>query len=181
MYKKVIKYNETLIEKREQFVNDLYKAERPTSSKFIFSADNPLHKQTLNIPHENLVDGLQRKGYHVEEASGTYGGESERTFVVQNPPDDAMPHLHSIVKQLGQESSLYTKGQKNELHFHNGKHEGFHMKGQGIASHRSQPKQDHIALDNGSFVTHDVNTTMIHKPHHNLISHLHKQNYQPKE
>jgi 2'-5' RNA ligase len=128
---------------------------------FLFSADNPMHphKNELKLPHEKVLHHLKGAGYDAHEVSGHYGAP-ERSIVVYGVTPKHAEHLHGMASKLGQDSSIYSTGQKHEMRFHHG--EGGQPKksvfGEGTVWHNEKPGDFYTTLPGGQHhFTHNFN------------------------
>lgn len=156
MYKKVLEN----LKKVEVIGLDLFKSSdnHPVHNKkphFIFSAENPLYPSKLNMTHEQVVDHLNKKGYKTEEVDGKYGDE-ERSILVHNPPKHAIKNLKKLASKLGQESSIYSDGQKHEMHYHHGENAGKYNKGYGTNFYSEKPDDFYTTLSDGTHFAHNL-------------------------
>lgn len=164
MYKKLLQ----IIKKKEilnkaEYIATLWKSDtrKPMQKPhFIFSADNPMYLAKLKMPHEQVLQFLQDRGYKAEEMKGKYGDE-ERSIFVHEPPKHALKHLQKLAHSLGQESSIYSDGYNHELHYHHGENAGKHNKGQGTAYHKQIPTNYYSTLGNETF-THNFDVDNLH-------------------
>lgn len=144
------------------FKND-EKPKPKLGSHFIFSAENPYHKDknTLNLTHEQALDFLKQKGYKAEEIKGKYGNE-ERSIIVHNPPKHALKNLMNMSASLGQDSSIFSDGENHEMHFHHGDAAGRHIKGSGTQFHQETPKDFYSTMTDGTHFTHNFDFDNAH-------------------
>lgn len=145
---------------------EMGKAQPKLGSHFIFSAENPYHKDknSLNLTHEQALNFLKQKGYHAEELKGKYGQE-ERSIIVHNPPKHAINHLMNMSAALGQDSSIISDGKNHEMHFHHGDAAGKHVKGQGTTFHEQPPEDFYSTTASGHHFTHNFDFDNAHDSH----------------
>jgi hypothetical protein len=161
MYKSLLKHILTKKQEEELFYSNLHKniGKKPDSvlnkmPHFIFSAEQPRYPRKSQMGHEDTLQLLRDKGYHVDEIKGKYGDE-EKSILVHNPPQKSIKHLHNLAQSLGQENSIYSDGYNHEMHFHHGDNAGQHLKGQGTNFHKQQPENYYSTLADGSHFQHN--------------------------
>lgn len=153
--------------KSEIFKTFLEKSEQPKKprlgSHFIFSAENPYHKDknTLNLTHEQTLNFLKQKGYNAEEIKGKYGQE-ERSIIVYNPPHHSLHALMDLVTNLGQESGILSDGENHQMYFYHGDMRGKYVKGKGTNYHKETPEDYYSTLSDGTHFTHNFDFDQYH-------------------
>lgn len=132
---------------------------------FLFSAENPLHphKNELNLTHEQVLHHLRGAGYDVHEVQGHYGAPEKSIAVYGVGPEHA-EKLHNLAARLGQDSSIYSTGQKHEMRYHHGENAGMKIHGIGTQWHSQKPSDFYTALPGG--VHHFTHNFDFDKPDH---------------
>ena len=168
MYKKVLKNIKTDLNKKEQYINDLFKGsdKKPHGihdkiPHFIFSAENAMHPANLEMGHEDALEFLKNKGYRAEAMDGKYGKE-EKSIIVHNPPKSSLRHLNDFARNLGQDSSIVSDGYNHEMHYLNGDKAGKHHKGQGTVLHQDAPTDYYSTLEDGTHFSHGFDFDKVH-------------------
>jgi len=130
---------------------------------FIFSAENAVHPENnkLKLSHKETLDFLRKKGYKAEEMDGKYGSP-ERSILVHNVQEEAIPHLHDLARDLGQDSGIYSDGYNHEMHYYHGENSGKYVKGQGTEFHKRPPKDFYSLMGDGTLFTHNFDFSKFH-------------------
>jgi len=131
-----------------------YSAVHNKEPHFIFSAENPKHPQKMKMSHDEVVQTLRDKGYHVDNMQGRYGGLPEKYIIVHNPKKHAVKKLIDLSHALGQDSSIYSDGENHEMHFHHGDKANTHIKGKG-SSFFDKESEDYYSTLNGEHFSHN--------------------------
>jgi hypothetical protein len=132
-----------------------------TQPHIIFSAENPFHPSSVNVPHDKLLASLKAKGFDVQGANGKYDNE-EKSIVVKNPSPRQSQFIHHLATKMGQDSLIHSDGKNHEMRFLNGPNAGKHHKGQGTNFHQQKPENYYTQLDDGSLFTHNFDFGNLH-------------------
>lgn len=133
----------------------------------IFSAENPKYPQhnQLKMDHPTVLNHLKGAGYSAHEVQGHYGAP-ERSIIVYGISPQHADHLHNLAAKLGQDSSIYSTGQKHEMHFHHGEDKGKKILGTGTVLHQQKPKDFYTSLPGGTHhFTHNFDFENPIMPH----------------
>lgn len=124
--------------------------EKLSGPHFLFSAENPKHphKNELNLTHEQILHHLKGAGYDAHEVHGHYGAP-ERSIAIYGVDPNHAEHLHNLAAKLGQDSSIYSTGQKHEMRFHHGEDAGKKIHGVGTNWHAKKPGDLYTTLPGG--------------------------------
>lgn len=167
MYKKVFKNIHSDLKKKEEYVNNLFKADKKPHGihdkipHFIFSAENAMHPANIEMSHDDALEFLKNKGYDAEPMSGKYGKE-EKSIIIHNPPKSSLRHLNEFAGNLGQDSAIVSDGYNHEMHYLNGKKAGKHHKGQGTVLHQDPPHDYYSTLEDGTHFSHGFDFDKLH-------------------
>jgi hypothetical protein len=117
---------------------------------FLLSAENPRFpdKNELKLDHNSVLSHLQGAGYDAHSVEGHYGAP-EKSIVVYGISPDHAEKLHGLAAKLGQDSSIYSTGQKHEMRFHHGENAGKKIHGIGTVWHKQKPGDFYTALPGG--------------------------------
>jgi hypothetical protein len=161
MYKKIFKHYVDIKKREEKLLDSLHKSIakevhpiKDQKPHFIFSAENPLHPSKIKMNHQEVVEFLQNHGYKPQEMEGKYGSP-EKSILINNPSKKAIKHLRKLVRNLGQETAIYSDGYNHELHYLNGENAGTHQKGQGTNVHKKTPEDFYSKMKDGTIFTHN--------------------------
>lgn len=118
---------------------------------FLMSAENPKfpEKNELAMNHHDVLNHLRGAGYDAHEVQGHYGAP-ERSIIVYGISAEHAEKLHGLSARLGQDSSIYSTGQKHEMRFHHGDMKGKKVLGQGTVWHKNKPGDYFTALPGGA-------------------------------
>lgn len=95
----------------------------------IFSVENPMYEGKVAAPtHEQAIEWLRHQGEEVHDAAGFYG-QPERSIIITNPKN--LHGIQQLAQDIGQESLIYSKDNRHELRYLNGKKRGKILKGSG--------------------------------------------------
>lgn len=126
---------------------------------FLLSAENPKYPKhnTLGMNHEQVLHHLKGAGFDAHEVHGHYGAP-ERSIIVYGVNPKHAEDLHGLASKLGQDSSIYSTGQKHEMRFHHGADQGKKVLGEGTVWHSQKPSDFYTTLPGGSHhFTHNFN------------------------
>lgn len=130
-------------------------------SHYIFSTENSIGPNSINLSHDQILDMLKQKGYKVQSIHGVYGGKPERSIIVHSPPEENIPHLHDLSHKLGQEASIHSDGENHKMHFHHGDAAGKHVKGSGT-EYFDAPPEDAFSDLEGLLFRHNFDWNKVH-------------------
>lgn len=118
---------------------------------FLFSAENPKFPENnaLKLDHPTVLAHLKGAGYDAHEVNGHYGAP-EKSIVVYGVHPQHAEQLHGLAAKLGQDSSIYSTGQKHEMRYHHGVDAGKKILGQGTVWHKQKPADFFTSLPGGS-------------------------------
>lgn len=104
---------------------------------FLFSPENPKGPAKFKMTAPELVGHLRTLGEDAQHVKGKYGSE-ENSVLINNPKD--IEGLKTLASNLGQESSIHSKGGHHVAHYHHGEHAGKVSLGSGTQWHEKAPK-----------------------------------------
>jgi hypothetical protein len=183
MYKKILKSLKKKEDAVKGMVDQISTPHRPHSfqkTHLIFSAENPLHPATVKLTHEEVVKMLKKKGYDVEEMTGKYGGNPERSIMVKNAKPKHNKHFHDLARKLGQDSIIFSDGHNHEMHFLGNDKIGQHAKGTGTDWTDHEPEDNFSRLPNGKYFLHNFNHDQTHGGR-SFLDHKHEDEIQKGE
>jgi hypothetical protein len=119
---------------------------------FLMSAENPKYPQmnSLKMDHAAVLTHLKGAGYDAHEVQGHYGGAPEKSIAIYGISPQHAEQLHGLASKLGQDSSIFSTGQKHEMRFHHGEDAGKKVMGQGTTWHSQRPADGFTSLPGGS-------------------------------
>lgn len=118
---------------------------------FLMSAENPKFpdKNVLGMDHKTVLSHLQGAGYDAHEVDGHYGSP-EKSIVIYGVTPEHADKLHGLAARLGQDSSIYSTGQKHQMKFHHGEMAGKTIQGIGTTHHSQRPSDFFTTLPGGT-------------------------------
>lgn len=118
---------------------------------FLLSAENPKFpdKNQLKMDHPTVLNHLKNAGYDAHEVQGHYGAP-EKSIIVYGVNSQHADKLHGLASRLGQDSSIYSTGQKHEMLFHHGEMAGKKLHGIGTNWHGEKPQDFYTSLPGGA-------------------------------
>lgn len=128
---------------------------------FIFSAEQPYHPAKLQMSSDEVVAKLKEQGLKVETIQGKYGGD-ERSILIHDVPEDAVPDLNQLASDLGQDSSIYSNGSEHKMFYHHGENAGSYVRGEGTEFHTEAPEDFFSQTSDGTIFTHNFDLDTFH-------------------
>jgi hypothetical protein len=125
---------------------------------FLFTSEKPRYLESIkpeykNLSNKDIIDLLKKQGIESIPVKGMYG-MPEESIAALNVDSKKAERLHQLAKDLGQESSIYSRGGKQEMRYHGGENVGKSHYGEGTEFHTKAPEDYYTTLPSGETFTH---------------------------
>ena len=132
----------------------------------IMTAENPMHPVAVQGGNAVLEKELASKKLKFHKIKGKYGGNSENSYLIENPNHDVIIDLG---KKFGQDSVIVSKNGHHKMVYTNGPDTGKHHLGNSIETFDKEP-QDYFStgMDKGKPFHFSINFDMDTKHHDSL-------------
>lgn len=142
--------------------------QKPKIPHLLFTTQKPRFAKVKNFGNNEVIDALTNHGFKAIPIKGKYGKE-ENGIMVINPPSHKVRSILNFVKDLGQDSALYSDGENHELHILNGEHAGKHYKGNGTQWFNKKPSDYYTTTDNKHFFSHNISFDKHYPSEHSVL------------
>jgi hypothetical protein len=146
----------------------------------LFTTQKPRHIKVKHYGNDDVIQALKKHGIKAIPVRGKYGKE-EHGIMVLNPPMHKIASLLNFVRDLGQDSALYSDGENHELHMLNGESAGQHYRGQGTNFFKFKPDDYWTTTDHKHYFSHNIDFNELYPYEHSKLNTVSQKDWKSKD